>query len=95
MKKFLLMSLIAVILVGCSTRSTQGGYTIGIQHDKNIISVYKHNAALLHQEGDIVNTGDPIAIIGKGGSTSTGTHLHFELWFKGMPLNPEDYISFE
>lgn len=75
--------------------STQGGYTIGIQHDKNIISVYKHNAALLHQEGDIVNTGDPIAIIGKGGSTSTGTHLHFELWFKGMPLNPEDYISFE
>lgn len=75
--------------------SAEGGYTIGIQHDKNIFSVYKHNAELLCHEGDIVQTGDPIAIIGNGGSTSTGPHLHFEFWFKGMPLNPEDYITFE
>ena len=75
--------------------SVEGGYIIGIQHDKNIVSVYKHNAELLHHEGDVVKIGDPIAIIGNGGSTSTGTHLHFELWFKGIPLNPEDYISFE
>lgn len=75
--------------------SAEGGYTIGIQHDKNIFSVYKHNAELLCHEGDIVQTGDPIAIIGSGGSTSTGPHLHFEFWFKGMPLNPEDYITFE
>lgn len=75
--------------------SAEGGYTIGIQHDKNIFSVYKHNAELLCHEGDIVQTGDPIAIIGSSGSTSTGPHLHFEFWFKGMPLNPEDYITFE
>lgn len=75
--------------------SVKSGYIIGIQHDKNIISVYKHNAELLHHEGDVVKTGEPIAVIGNGGSTSTGTHLHFELWFKGIPLNPEDYISFE
>ena len=75
--------------------SIESGYIIGIQHDKNIVSVYKHNAELLHHEGDEVKTGDPIAIIGSGGSTSTGTHLHFELWFKGIPLNPEDFISFE
>ena len=75
--------------------STKGGYVIGIQHDKNIISVYKHNASLLHHEGDIVKAGDGIAIIGDGGSTSTGPHLHFELWFRGIALDPEDYISFE
>lgn len=75
--------------------SVGGGYVIGIQHDKNMLSVYKHNAELLHHEGDIVKTGDPIAIIGNGGSTSTGTHLHFELWYKGIPINPEDFISFE
>ena len=75
--------------------SIESGYTIGIQHDNNIVSVYKHNATLLHREGDFVKAGTPIAIIGKGGSTSTGTHLHFELWFKGVPLNPEDFISFE
>lgn len=75
--------------------SIEGGYIIGVQHDRNLVSVYKHNAELLHHEGDMVKTGDAIAIIGKGGSTSTGTHLHFELWFRGLPLNPEDYISFE
>jgi len=75
--------------------SIEGGYTIGIQHDKNLVSVYKHNAELLHHEGDIVKAGEPIAIIGNGGTTSTGPHLHFELWYKGVPLNPADYISFE
>lgn len=75
--------------------SVEGGYVIGIQHDKNLFSIYKHNASLLHHEGDIVRAGDAIAILGGGGSTSTGPHLHFELWFKGRPLNPEDYITFE
>lgn len=75
--------------------SSEGGYVIGIQHDNNIVSVYKHNASVMCREGDIVRAGDAIAVLGGGGSTSTGPHLHFELWFKGMPLNPEDYISFE
>jgi murein DD-endopeptidase MepM/ murein hydrolase activator NlpD len=75
--------------------SSEGGYVIGIQHDNNIVSVYKHNASVMCREGDFVRAGDAIAVLGGGGSTSTGPHLHFELWFKGMPLNPEDYISFE
>ena len=75
--------------------SVEGGYVIGIQHDRNIISIYKHNAALLRFEGDMVKAGDAIAILGNGGSISTGPHLHFELWLKGRALNPEDYISFE
>lgn len=75
--------------------SYEGGYIIGIQHSSNIISVYKHNASLLCREGDIVRAGDAIAVLGGGGSTSTGPHLHFELWFKGMALNPEYYMSFE
>lgn len=75
--------------------SVEGGYVIGIQHHKNIISIYKHNASLLHSEGDKVRAGDAIAIIGNGGSTSTGPHLHFELWFNGHAMDPEDYMSFE
>ena len=75
--------------------SYEGGYVIGIQHHSNILSVYKHNATIMCREGDMVKAGDAIAVLGGGGSTSTGPHLHFELWFKGTPLNPEDYISFE
>lgn len=75
--------------------SVDNGYCIGIQHNGNLLSFYKHNAVLLKEEGEYVNAGDPIAIYGNSGSLSTGPHLHFELWYNGAPLNPEDYISFE
>lgn len=75
--------------------TVENGYTIGIQHSGNLLSVYKHNAVLLKETGDFVNAGDAIAIYGNSGSLSTGPHLHFELWHNGTPLNPEDYISFE
>jgi len=70
------------------------GWVIQIQHSNNLISVYKHNAELLKRVGDYVNVGEAIAIIGNSGELTTGPHLHFELWFNGVPLNPEDYISF-
>ena len=75
--------------------TVDNGYCIGIQHNGNLFSIYKHNAVLLKEEGDFVNAGDAIAIYGNSGSLSTGPHLHFELWYNGTPLNTEDYISFE
>ena len=75
--------------------TVDNGYTIGIQHSGNLLSVYKHNSVLLKETGDFVNAGDAIAIYGNSGSLSTGPHLHFELWHNGTPLTPEDYISFE
>ena len=75
--------------------SVEGGYIIGIQHNKNLFSIYKHNASVMKSVGDRVKAGDAIAIVGGGGTTSTGPHMHFELWYKGNALNPEDYISFE
>ncbi|PKP50334.1 MAG: peptidase M23 [Bacteroidetes bacterium HGW-Bacteroidetes-1] len=70
------------------------GYIIGVQHAGNFFSVYKHNSALLKQEGDFVRAGEPIAIIGESGEMSTGPHLHFELWYNATPVNPEEFISF-
>ncbi len=78
-----------------STWTMATGYTIGIQHDNNIVSIYKHNSSLLKEEGSLVEAGDPIAIIGDTGLYSTGTHLHFELWLNGIPVNPAEYISFQ
>ncbi len=77
-----------------SNWTLETGYTIGIQHANNLISIYKHNSALLKKEGSPVKAGEAIAIIGKTGFLSTGTHLHFELWLDGRPVNPLDYIAF-
>ncbi len=74
--------------------TTETGYTIIIQHQNNLISVYKHNSVLLKNEGDVVQAGEVIAIMGNSGEITTGPHLHFELWFKGYPINPKEYIIF-
>lgn len=70
------------------------GYTISIQHENDLISVYKHNSALLKDQGSNVKAGDAIAIIGSSGEYSTGPHLHFEIWYNGVPVNPTDFIKF-
>ena len=70
------------------------GNVIGVQHKNDYLSFYKHNSVLLKSVGDYVNAGDHIAIIGNSGELSSGPHLHFELWHKGVPVNPENYISF-
>ena len=74
--------------------TSETGYVIAIQHKNDYVSLYKHNSSLLKEVGDFVNAGDHIAVIGNSGELSSGPHLHFELWHKGTPANPEDYISF-
>lgn len=72
----------------------ENGYVIQIQHDNNLISIYKHNAKLLKKQGDKVSAGTPISLVGNTGTLSNGFHLHFELWHKGEPINPAEYIKF-
>lgn len=70
------------------------GYVIGVQHRGNIISLYKHNAELLKKVGSFVNAGEIISIVGNSGEMTDGPHLHFELWYNGNPLNPEEFVTF-
>jgi murein DD-endopeptidase MepM/ murein hydrolase activator NlpD len=81
-------------VVVVSQWTSETGYVIGVQHANNLISLYKHNSVLLKKEGDFVRAGDVIAVIGNSGEQTTGPHLHFELWFRGNPVNPKDYIVF-
>lgn len=71
------------------------GNTMAIQHPNNLISVYKHNSALLKNVGDKVSPGEAIAIIGNTGELTDGPHLHFELWYDGNVINPENFINFQ
>jgi murein DD-endopeptidase MepM/ murein hydrolase activator NlpD len=71
------------------------GFVIEVQHPNNIVSVYKHNASLLKETGDLVRAGEAISIVGDSGELYTsGPHLHFEIWYKGSPLDPEKHIFF-
>ncbi|GHT77165.1 peptidase M23 [Bacteroidia bacterium] len=71
-----------------------GGYILQIQHPNGFISIYKHNERLLKKQGDEVRAGEAVAIAGNTGSLSNGIHLHFELWYNGKPMNPEEFIVF-
>ena len=77
-----------------SAWTPSGGHTLIIQHPNNFISVYKHNAVLLKKEGAFVNSGDAVALVGNTGELSSGPHLHFELWKRGVAVNPQNYIHF-
>lgn len=75
--------------------TAETGYVIILKHANNFISVYKHNGALLKQQGDLVKSGEAIASVGSTGELTTGPHLHFELWSDGYAVNPTKYIDFE
>ncbi|MBA3705743.1 MAG: M23 family metallopeptidase, partial [Bacteroidetes bacterium] len=74
--------------------SAKDGYVIQIQHSNNLTSIYKHNAEILKKTGDRIKSGEAISVVGNTGELSKGPHLHFELWYNGIPINPQDCISF-
>ncbi|MCX7696334.1 MAG: M23 family metallopeptidase [Bacteroidales bacterium] len=73
--------------------TVQGGNTIILQHTPNMISIYMHNSLLLKRKGDAVLRGEPISVIGNTGKNTTGVHLHFELWYNLMPVNPSHFFA--
>ena len=74
----------------------QGGYgnVVVIMHPNGLETVYAHLSKIKVKSGDIVTSGQ---VIGLGGNTghSSGSHLHFEIRYKGHALNPGALISFK
>lgn len=63
------------------------GNRIVIDHENGYRSLYTHLSNVYVSVGQTVSRGQ---IIGQMGSTgrSTGVHLHFEIHYKGVPVNP-------
>lgn len=74
--------------------TAEAGHVIQIQHNFNLLSVYKHNSVLLKKQGDKVKAGDAVAIIGNSGEMTTGPHVHFEMWLEGQAVDPKNFIVF-
>jgi murein DD-endopeptidase MepM/ murein hydrolase activator NlpD len=70
-----------------------GGYgnVVDIDHGNGYATRYGHCSKLLVKVGDLVHAGDLIAKVGSTGH-STGSHLHFEVWINGQPVNPRPYL---
>jgi murein DD-endopeptidase MepM/ murein hydrolase activator NlpD len=70
----------------------EDGYVIIISHAGGFITYYKHNQTLLKSANSFVRRGEPIATLGNSGTTSSGPHLHFEIWKDGTPVDPSIYL---
>jgi murein DD-endopeptidase MepM/ murein hydrolase activator NlpD len=68
------------------------GYVVIISHASGFMSFYKHNQTLLKSAGSFVRRGEPIATLGNSGTSSSGPHLHFEIWKDGIPVDPSVYM---
>lgn len=81
-------------MIRISKRSKTYGNVIVIRHPNGLETLYAHLSELKVKVNDYVQAGD---IIGLGGNTgrSYGSHLHFELRYKGEAINPIHVIDFE
>jgi murein DD-endopeptidase MepM/ murein hydrolase activator NlpD len=68
------------------------GFEIIMAHDKGYMTIYKHNQALIKNVGDVLKRGEIISLMGNTGRTSSGPHLHFEIWKDGSVLDPMNYL---
>lgn len=70
----------------------EDGNVMIISHGGGYLSVYKHNQTLLKPAQALVKRGEVIATVGTTGNTSSGPHLHFEVWKDGLPQNPNEFL---
>jgi murein DD-endopeptidase MepM/ murein hydrolase activator NlpD len=68
------------------------GNMIDIDHGSGYMTRYAHNDQNLVQIGERIRAGDVIAKMGRTGR-ATGTHVHFEVWRNGSPINPRQFLA--
>ena len=79
-------------VVATSAYVAEYGNIVEVDHDNGLTSRYAHLSKSLVRVGDVVMKGQVIAKVGASGRT-TGPHLHFEVREKGIPLNPNKFLS--
>lgn len=71
------------------------GYVVIIRHQDAILSVYKNAGSLTKKQGDVVKSGEVVALAGNSVNPESSITLHFELWKDGYPIDPTQFINFE
>ena len=74
--------------------SSEGDYGKHLKiQDGDLITLYAHCSKILVKEGQKVNKGEKIALVGSTGN-STGPHLHFEVRYQNRYVNPQEIFEF-
>lgn len=75
---------------------TLGGFgkVVIVRHYNGLETLYAHMSKTKVKEGDVVKAGTCLGLGGMTGN-ATGTHLHLEMRFKGLPVNPAHIVSFQ
>jgi LAS superfamily LD-carboxypeptidase LdcB len=90
------------VIIDSKMANNSCGGTIAVDHGeingKKIKTRFCHNSKLLKKTGDQVKKGEVIAISGGGRKDpgrggSTGSHIHFEVYENGNPVNPISYYN--
>jgi murein DD-endopeptidase MepM/ murein hydrolase activator NlpD len=68
------------------------GRLIEVNHGDDCFTRYAHSKLIFVKQGDVVKKGQVIALMGSSGR-ATGTHLHFEVYKHGRPVDPFIYIQ--
>ena len=80
---------------GTITKATvYGGYgnCVMINHGNGYVTLYGHMSSIAVSEGQSVSQGDTIGYVGSTG-LSTGPHCHFEVWYNGSRIDPEQFFT--
>jgi murein DD-endopeptidase MepM/ murein hydrolase activator NlpD len=67
------------------------GNMIEVDHGNDLVTRYAHTSKVLVKKGDLIKRGQKIAEVGTSGR-STGPHLHFEVWVRGVPQDPQKFL---
>ncbi len=78
-------------VIGAGYNSSMGNYVM-VDHGEGLVTIYMHASYLCVSQGDYVETGQLIALVGSTGD-STGPHLHFTVRLNGNYVSPWNYVS--
>jgi len=68
------------------------GLCVVVDHGFGYSTLYGHMNELLVKEGKVLKRGQLVGRMGSTG-TSTGNHLHYEVWVAGIPKNPVRFLE--